>query len=389
MGCWCSSAKPPQQSGVAEGRLSSVEGTLAENTSHAPAPVPAKSSFQLSDQNLLLTVRSNRELFDPTSVMDSGCGDARDPNSLIGGIVSARESMRQRPLSKNGCQPVLLNTACGGLRALQNSDFEDHAPLDVNGDGEIPSGAGSFACNIPATLGCRTFPNTAADGGGGENGGGAAVTSSGIDLNDVDTDGDLLKTSRHLLRSVVPLLSPANAPALSAARKSPGEPLPASGRAAALRLTAASAAEAPPLRPAAAAADGPPNPSPATGSAKRPTFIRGLTRDSFLLNNTTTTGGTTAYSGYMLRTATGRGELLHADNCWPPFQMGNPLLIQIGELLGRGGCGSVYRGHWQGRSVAVKVVQQVMLPPAGAAATPGAASGGGGGALLPPPIITP
>eukprot|EP00198_Chlamydomonas_reinhardtii_P005208 XP_001694544.1 predicted protein [Chlamydomonas reinhardtii] len=53
-------------------------------------------------------------------------------------------------------------------------------------------------------------------------------------------------------------------------------------------------------------------------------------------------------------------EQLQAQTSWPPFQMGNPLQVQVGDLLGRGGCGSVWSGTWRGRPVAIKVVQQVL-----------------------------
>ncbi|KXZ54092.1 hypothetical protein GPECTOR_5g197 [Gonium pectorale] len=114
---------------------------------------------------------------------------------------------------------------------------------------------------------------------------------------------------------------------------------------------------------------------------RRATLIRGLTRDSFLMNNTA--GGGAGSGGYMMRT-TAREEHLHTDSFWPPFQMGNPLQVQVGEMLGRGGCGSVYLGVWRGRPVAIKVVQQVA--PAHAAA-----AGGSGGAAGPdaPPLIAP
>ncbi|KAG2490108.1 hypothetical protein HYH03_011414 [Edaphochlamys debaryana] len=92
---------------------------------------------------------------------------------------------------------------------------------------------------------------------------------------------------------------------------------------------------------------------------RRSTLTRGLTKDSFILN--VTQAGTNSGT-YMMRTATHRDEGVSlGESCWPPFVMGNPLQVHVGELLGRGGCGSVFRGTWRGRAVAIKVVQQTHL----------------------------
>ncbi|EFJ44190.1 hypothetical protein VOLCADRAFT_118846 [Volvox carteri f. nagariensis] len=426
MGCWCSTANPPQQSNSAESPFTSSAGIAPARTSNVLGT--AKSSFQLADQNLLLTLRSNRDLFDPSSIVDSGCSIPKEPSIPSGGTAPGQETSRQdqRPSTGFWQLPIIHSTNAGCTLQPRNGDFEDHAGQDLladDPDGELVCGAASPAIDVPAA---------GADPGTLITGGDTARDSDVLDELGNDSDSNLLKSSQNLLQSVVPLLlSPSTAPATAAAQHTCiGGPQAIAGsgggddasNAAPQCFTPAAASLPRPGTAATATAAVPPFPHPggtsesmqftafttttggggggggpaATAMGRRPAFIRGLTRDSFLMNNTTT-GGNTACSGYMLRTGTGRGGemVLQADANWLPFQMGNPLQVQIGELLGRGGCGSVYRGQWRGRPVAVKVVQQIVAPPAGAAAaTAAAAAATSGGeacsaAAVPPPVITP